>query len=107
MLPILGPSTVRDTFALPVDMKGNVVSYVDPVSARNSLYALRVVDTRANLLRASSVLDSAALDKYSFTRDVYLQVRSHAGEAQNADGKDDGKDDGSANNGVLPEEPAR
>ena len=107
VLPILGPSTVRDTFALPVDMKGNVVSYVDPVSARNSLYALRVVDTRANLLRASSVLDSAALDKYSFTRDVYLQVRSHAGEAQNADGKDDGKDDGSANNGVLPEEPAR
>lgn len=40
VLPILGPSTVRDTFALPVDMKGNVVSYVDPVSARNSLYAL-------------------------------------------------------------------
>ena len=103
VLPILGPSTVRDTFALPVDMKGNVVSYVDPVSARNSLYALRVVDTRANLLRASSVLDSAALDKYSFTRDVYLQVRSHAGEVQNAEGKDDG----GASNGVLPEEPPR
>lgn len=49
VLPVLGPSTVRDTFALPVDMKGNVVSYVDPVSARNTLYALRVVDTRANL----------------------------------------------------------
>ena len=103
VLPILGPSTVRDTFALPVDMKGNVVSYVDPVSARNSLYALRAVDTRANLLRASSVLDSAALDKYSFTRDVYLQVRSHAGEAQSADGDDDG----GASNGVLPEEPPR
>ena len=103
VLPILGPSTVRDTFALPVDMRGNVVSYVDPVSARNSLYALRAVDTRANLLRASSVLDSAALDKYSFTRDVYLQVRSHAGEAQNAEGKDDG----GAGNGVLPEEPPR
>ena len=53
VLPILGPSTVRDTLALPVDMKGNVVSYVDPVSARNSLYALRIVDTRANLLRAT------------------------------------------------------
>ena len=103
VLPILGPSTVRDTFALPVDMRGNVVSYVDPVSARNSLYALRAVDTRANLLRASSVLDSAALDKYSFTRDVYLQVRSHAGEAQSAGGDDDG----GASNGVLPEEPPR
>ncbi|CAN7478722.1 MAG: ABC transporter [Burkholderiales bacterium RIFCSPHIGHO2_12_FULL_65_48] len=103
VLPVLGPSTVRDTFALPVDMKGNVVSYVDPVSARNTLYALRVVDTRANLLRASSVLDSAALDKYSFTRDVFLQVRSQAGEPQNS--KDsDGKD---GNDGVLPQEPPR
>ena len=61
VLPILGPSTVRDTFALPVDMKGNVVSYVDPVSARNSLYALRAVEVRSNLLRAGNVLDSAAL----------------------------------------------
>ncbi|MBD9393455.1 VacJ family lipoprotein [Acidovorax sp. ACV01] len=103
VLPVLGPSTVRDTFALPVDMKGNVVSYVDPVSARNTLYALRVVDTRANLLRAGSVLDSAALDKYSFTRDVFLQVRSQAGEPQNGNGADDKN----ANDGVLPQEPPR
>lgn len=100
VLPILGPSTVRDTFALPVDFKGNVVSYVDPVSARNSLYALRIVDTRANLLRAGSVLDSAALDKYSFTRDVFLQVRSQAVEPLNGHDKGD-------NDGVLPEEPPR
>lgn len=75
VLPVLGPSTIRDTVALPVDMSGNLLSTVDPVSARNSLYALRAVDARANLLRAGSVLDDAALDKYSFTRDVYLQVR--------------------------------
>ena len=105
VLPILGPSTVRDTLALPVDVKGNVVGYVDPVSARNSLYALRAVDTRANLLRASSVLDSAALDKYSFTRDVFLQVRSQqlSGAAQNGDDKTDRN----GNDGVLPEEPPR
>ncbi len=105
VLPILGPSTVRDTLALPVDWKGNVVSYVDPVSARNSLYALRAVDVRANLLRAGSVLDSAALDKYSFTRDVFLQVRSQqlAGTASNGDDKDERN----ANDGVLPEEPPR
>lgn len=101
VLPILGPSTVRDTLALPVDWQGSVVSSVDPVSARNSLYALRAVDARANLLRAGLVLDSAALDKYSFTRDVFLQVRSQAGAAQN--GEDDGASD--LNNGVLPEEP--
>lgn len=103
VLPILGPSTVRDTFALPVDMKGNLVSYVDPVSARNSLYALRAVEARSNLLRASNVLDSAALDKYSFTRDVFLQVRSQAGESQSIQAQDD-RD---ANDGVLPPEPAR
>ena len=50
-------------------------SYVDPMAARNALYVLRAVDIRANLLRASSVLDEAALDKYSFTRDAYLQRR--------------------------------
>ncbi len=103
VLPILGPSTVRDTFALPLDMKGNLASYVDPVSARNSLYALRAVDVRANLLRAGNVLDSAALDKYSFTRDVFLQVRSQAGEAQSTQAQED-RD---ANDGVLPPEPAR
>ena len=41
VLPVLGPSTVRDTLALPVDMRGNPVRHVDPIPARNSLYALR------------------------------------------------------------------
>ena len=75
VLPLLGPSSIRDAAALPIDARGNLLSTVDPVSARNSLYALRVVDARANLLRASNVLSSAALDEYSFTRDVYLQRR--------------------------------
>lgn len=104
VLPILGPSTLRDTLALPVDMKGNLVRYVDPVAARNSLYALRAVDVRANLLRAGSVLDSAALDKYSFTRDVYLQVR---GSQVDAAQRGNGQIDVDSHDGVLPEEPAR
>jgi phospholipid-binding lipoprotein MlaA len=76
VLPLLGPSTLRDaasTFTL--DRRGNVISYVEPDGVRNSLYVLKAVDTRANVLRASSVLDEAALDKYTFTRDVYLQYR--------------------------------
>ena len=105
VLPILGPSTVRDTLALPVDMMGNPVRYVDPTSARNSLYALRAVDARANLLRAGSVLDSAALDKYSFTRDVFLQVRSQAGAVPYDKDKDKDDSQRNANDGVLPEEP--
>ena len=103
VLPILGPSTVRDTFALPVDARGIVVRHVDPVSSRNALYALRLVGVRSNLLRAGTVLDSAALDKYSFTRDVYLQVRSQAGKPQNVDTTEEEDD----LEGRLPEEPSR
>lgn len=75
VLPLLGPSTIRDTAALPVDTWGNPVSHLDDHGARYGLYALRIIDTRAQLLRTSTVLDEAALDKYSFTRDVYLQLR--------------------------------
>jgi phospholipid-binding lipoprotein MlaA len=75
VLPLLGSSTVRDTLSLPIDVQGDPVHYVHPASSRNSLYVLRAIDTRSNLLRASSVLDQAALDKYSFARDAYLQRR--------------------------------
>jgi phospholipid-binding lipoprotein MlaA len=75
VLPLLGPSTLRDTAALPVNWRGNLISGVDDSTVRNSLTALRVVDLRAGLLRTGRMIDSAALDKYSFTRDVYLQRR--------------------------------
>ncbi|WCM92385.1 VacJ family lipoprotein [Acidovorax sp. NCPPB 2350] len=103
VLPLLGPSTVRDTVALPVDTKGNLITYVDPVSDRNALYALSIVNTRANLLRASSVLDTAALDKYSFTRDAYLQVRNQAAQADSLKKEERYDEDA----GKLPEEPVR
>lgn len=95
VLPFFGPSTLRDTVALPVDWKGDLVTHVDDVAARNSAIVLRVVDTRANLLRAGQVLDEAALDKYSFTRDVYLQLRA----ADVDDGKMPPAD---AEDGALP-----
>ena len=75
VLPVLGPSTVRDTAALVVDSKGGLLMEVNSVATRNSLYALRAVDLRASLLRAGEVLDQAALDKYAFTRDSHLQRR--------------------------------
>jgi phospholipid-binding lipoprotein MlaA len=75
VLPLLGSSTLRDTAALPVDMKGDLVGYVHDIPWRNSLYGVRVIDARANLLRVGQLLDDAALDKYSFTRDAYLQRR--------------------------------
>jgi phospholipid-binding lipoprotein MlaA len=75
VLPLLGPSTLRDSLALPIDYRGDLVREIDPAASRNSLYVLRAVDVRANLLRAGDVLEGAALDKYSFTRDAYLQRR--------------------------------
>lgn len=75
VLPLLGPSTLRDAAALPVDRYGDGVSAVQDIAWRNSFYALRVIDQRANLLRVSQMLDDAALDKYSFTRDAFLQRR--------------------------------
>ncbi|WP_404976869.1 MULTISPECIES: VacJ family lipoprotein [unclassified Acidovorax] len=99
VLPLLGPSTVRDTAALPVDARGNLLQQVDPVSARNQLYALRIVDTRANLLSAGNVLETAALDKYSFTRDVFLKVRGQDVDPPELD--ESGYD---ADAGMLPPE---
>jgi phospholipid-binding lipoprotein MlaA len=75
VLPLLGPSTLRDSLALPVDAKGDLVAGLSDVPLRNSLWTLRLVDIRTGLLRAGNLLDAAALDKYSFTRDAYLQRR--------------------------------
>ena len=75
VVPLLGPSTLRDTAARAINATGDPVYYVSDVVKRNSLYVLRVVDLRASLLRAGNVLEEAALDRYTFTRDVYLQIR--------------------------------
>ena len=75
VLPFLGPSTLRDTAALPVDVMGDPVDSVSDIAVRNSMYALRLVDIRANLLRVGQLLEDAALDRYTFTRDAFLQRR--------------------------------
>lgn len=75
VLPILGPSSVRDGTGLLVDLNVDPVSSMNDVSARNSLTGLRVVNTRAGLLRATTLMEGAALDPYSFTRDLYLNRR--------------------------------
>ena len=78
VLPLFGPSTLRDTIALPVDFKGDIAANVDHIPTRNSLKVLDQLDTRASLLSVSSALDEVALDKYTFTRDAFLQRRSNA-----------------------------
>jgi phospholipid-binding lipoprotein MlaA len=75
VLPIFGPSSFRDAAGFSVEARGDLIQGLDSVSTRNALTVLRAVETRANLLRATSMLEGAALDKYSFTRDVYLRRR--------------------------------
>ena len=76
VLPFLGPSTVRDALSHGlVDTQADFVVQADHVPTRNTLFFIRGVDTRANLLDASRVLEEAALDKYNFTRDAFLQRR--------------------------------
>jgi phospholipid-binding lipoprotein MlaA len=75
MLPILSSSTVRDTAGLALDWTFDPLSEVRPIDVRNTLVAVRAVNTRAELLDASRLLEEAALDKYVFQRDAYLQRR--------------------------------
>ena len=75
VLPILGSSTLRDSVAKIVDIKGDVVNGIEISSTRNALVVMRGVDTRSKYLGAGELLDQAALDKYTFTRDFYLQRR--------------------------------
>ncbi|MFZ6774104.1 MlaA family lipoprotein [Undibacterium sp. SXout7W] len=76
VLPLLGSSTLRDAIATPVDFKGDIWSYKTPVYLRNSGTALRLVDKRASVLDAGNLIEEAALDKYVFIRDAYLQRRA-------------------------------
>lgn len=73
--PIIGPRTVRDTAGWGVDSYGDPVWSVRPIPVRNSMLAVRFVDIRASLLPADKVVEEAALDKYSYIRDAYLQRR--------------------------------
>ena len=75
VLPLLGPSSVRDALATPLDMKGDAVQQFGDAQTRTSLGVLRVVDTRASLLKTVDAVRAAALDPYTFVRDAYLQKR--------------------------------
>lgn len=75
VLPFLGPSNARDGIGLVGDYELDPLTHHDEVRERNGLAALRLIDTRAQLLSASTVRDTAALDPYLFTREAYRQHR--------------------------------
>jgi phospholipid-binding lipoprotein MlaA len=73
--PFIGSSSVRDTIGLIVDVHVDPVLHHEPVRVRNAMTLLRATSKRADLLDASRILEEAALDKYIFQRDAYLQRR--------------------------------
>jgi phospholipid-binding lipoprotein MlaA len=75
VLPLFGPSTLRDTFALPVDRHFAPGAYPAEQAERYVVTGIELINTRANLLSTTQLLDEVALDRYSFVRDAYLQRR--------------------------------
>jgi phospholipid-binding lipoprotein MlaA len=78
VLPFFGPSNVRDTFGTAADLESDYLFRLLPdVALRNSLTGLRVVNARNTYYEADDLLDGAAIDKYSFVRDAYIQRRQY------------------------------
>lgn len=77
VLPLFGPSTLRDGIGFAVQYQTDPLQTLDSAGQRNNLSALRLIDTREGLLAAEKLLDAAALDRYLFVRDSYLQRRRY------------------------------
>lgn len=75
VIPVFGPRTVRDTVGLVLDVATDPVANHEPARTRDLAIVLRLINDRANLLAADKVVEEAALDKYSYIRDAYLQRR--------------------------------
>jgi len=76
VVPLFGPSSVRDTVGRLVEAPVDPLNNAKHIPTRNSVTLFRIVDKRAELLDITDALDAAALDRYSFSRDLYLQRRA-------------------------------
>ncbi|MGL4768013.1 MAG: MlaA family lipoprotein [Formosimonas sp.] len=75
MLPLLGPSSVRDALAKPIDLLADPIGYIKLIKLRNVARGVKLVDTRAELLGVTDLADDVAVDKYTLMRDAWLQSR--------------------------------
>ena len=75
VLPILGPSNVRDTTGLVIQSYLDPFNQVTPDTNKYELWGLRAIDTRAGLLGTEDLVAGAALDRYTFIRSAYTQRR--------------------------------
>lgn len=100
-LPFFGPSSIRDGFGRIFDIAGDPLGEIDSQALTNGLWFTRAVDIRLRLFPAERLLEGAALDKYSFTRDAWLQRRRNQVYDGNPpfdegdrEGDDEGDDEG-------------
>jgi phospholipid-binding lipoprotein MlaA len=78
VLPLLGASSVRDTVGWVFDLETDIlINLINDIPLRNSITGVRVVDQRVRFIGASELLDSSAIDRYSFIRDAYFQRRRY------------------------------
>lgn len=77
VLPIFGPSSVRDAAAMPVDWQASPGQYFPSGGPRAAVALVNVTETRAGLLKATDAIRQASLDPYSFVRDAWLQKREN------------------------------
>lgn len=75
VLPILGPSSFRDGIGRWLDSRVDLVWREDHIRTRNQFVATRAVSDRARLIESERVMEAAAIDRYAFLRDAYLQRR--------------------------------
>ncbi|MCC6135025.1 MAG: VacJ family lipoprotein [Candidatus Contendobacter sp.] len=76
VLPLLGPSTVRDTFGVAGDFMINPIDWAtDSEAVKWGLWGLNLINRRASLLRIERALVDEQIDPYSFQRSAYLQMR--------------------------------
>lgn len=97
VLPILGPSSIRDGIGLIPDTKASLITHVRHMPTRNQLILAEGISHRAGVLDQEKVLDTAAIDRYTFIRDAYLQHRrSLVYDGDPPHEKFEDEDDGSA-----------
>jgi phospholipid-binding lipoprotein MlaA len=75
MLPLFGPSTMRDALAKPLDLYADPLNLSTRSDVEYSLRAVRLVDDRARLLPTTDMIEKVALDPYQFVRDAHFQQR--------------------------------
>ena len=75
VLPFLGPSTVRDTIAKPVDFAMNPFTWADDSEARATALGLQAIDYRADLLDTEEAVEGITEDEYTLVRNAYLDQR--------------------------------